>query len=509
MRISLYFLLLCMALCNCKPSPADESAEAPPPGGMPPQMIQMAGLDQERGLRFASEQTTDGFVLFSSLTGNEIYLINKEGLVVHQWNSPHAAAAHYLTVEGHLIINARDPDAPKFSGGGMAGRIYEYDWDGNLLWEFKLANDQFLQHHDIALMPNGNFLLIVWHEKTPEEARQAGRRPHTIPRAGLWPDKIIEIRPVYPEGGEIVWEWDTWDHLVQEDYPDLPNYGRVADHPRKIHVNTRDSLREMTQEELEKDMARGMLAANATVNNRGSDMFHSNAIAYNETLDQIVLSTPELSEIWIIDHSITTEEARTEKGDLLYRWGNPEVYHRGDSTHRRLGYQHDVRWIPEEYPNGGKISIFNNTARKENKEFSQVVILDPPMNADGTYVIPDSGPFQPADAFWTYDADGVNDVFAPFISSAYPMKNGNVLVNFGPQGKLIEVTPEGDVVWEYWSPYMGDATITDGSPPQPIGPFKYAVFRATHVPANHPALEGVVLEPLAEQPPVQKFELNP
>src|SRR6516164_9152902 len=57
------------------------------------------------------------------------------------------------------------------------------------------------------------------------------------------------------------------------------------------------------------------------------DWTHTNAIAFNTELDQIVLSIHSFSEVWIIDHSTTTAEAaahaggkRGRGGDLLYRW---------------------------------------------------------------------------------------------------------------------------------------------------------------------------------------------
>ena len=50
---------------------------------------------------------------------------------------------------------------------------------------------------------------------------------------------------------------------------------------------------------------------------------HCNAVDYNEELDQIIISSAKFCEFWIIDHGLTTEEAATEAGDLLYRWGNP------------------------------------------------------------------------------------------------------------------------------------------------------------------------------------------
>ena len=67
------------------------------------------------------------------------------------------------------------------------------------------------------------------------------------------------------------------------------------------------------------------------------------------TLDQIVLSNHNLSEIWIIDHSTTTLEAASHSGgnsgkggDLLYRWGNPQAYDQGTGADQLLNHQQHV-----------------------------------------------------------------------------------------------------------------------------------------------------------------------
>ena len=84
---------------------------------------------------------------------------------------------------------------------------------------------------------------------------------------------------------------------------------------------------------------------------------HTNAVAYNAELDQIMLSIHAFSEVWIIDHGTTTEEAashsggkRGKGGDLLYRWGNPRAYRTGTNVDQRLFAQHNAHWIPEGLP---------------------------------------------------------------------------------------------------------------------------------------------------------------
>ena len=61
-----------------------------------------------------------------------------------------------------------------------------------------------------------------------------------------------------------------------------------------------------------------------------------NSVDYNEAFDQIILSSHNFNEIWVIDHSTTTAQAASHSGgnsgmggDLLYRWGNPRAYRYG------------------------------------------------------------------------------------------------------------------------------------------------------------------------------------
>ena len=65
------------------------------------------------------------------------------------------------------------------------------------------------------------------------------------------------------------------------------------------------------------------------------------------------------------------------------------------------------------------------------------------------------------------------------------------------QGRFFEVTPEGEIVWEYWAPY---ARAVVGK--QAANANAYSVFRATKIAPDHPALAGRDLTPLDPQPPL-------
>ena len=129
-------------------------------------------------------------------------------------------------------------DARVFGPGpGVGGRIQEFTWDGELVWDFKFYNAKQLPHHDMTRLPNGNVLLIVWDRKTAEEAIAAGRRPEMTGDRHLLPDSLVEIKPTGKTTGEVVWEWHLWDHLVQDFDKSKANFGNVAEHPELVNIN--------------------------------------------------------------------------------------------------------------------------------------------------------------------------------------------------------------------------------------------------------------------------------
>ena len=505
-----WLAVLCLALAMACGGVAPESEEPTEDVAASPEIA-----ERPSGVIVRKPGATPGYVLFTPLLSDTTYLIDAEGLVVHTWKSPYAPQAFvFLRDNGHLLRGAR-MESSVFQGGGAGGRLEEYTWDGELYWSFEFPPDERLTHHDVAILPNGNILAIAWERKTAEEARRAGRRAELVPEQGIWPGMVAELEPTPPEGAKIVWEWHAWDHLIQNQDESLPNYGDPSAHPHRIDINGDGAPPEIDPEELERLKALGYVSDDTDTQDLSSDFFHTNAVAYHAELDQIALSTPKFNEIWILDHSTTIEEAAGSTGgrwgrggDLLYRWGNPSTYGRHENTPQQLFAQHDVRWIPDGYPGAGRLTIFNNSVpgAKEGQEHSVVVELAPPVDGDGRYVVPATQPFGPTEPVWSYQAPDATSFYSSFISGAHRLPNGNTFGCEGDDGRFFEVTPEGDIVWEYWSPYSGNVKMADGSTPHPVDEFTYASFRATKILPDDPALAGRDLSPLDPQPPAVERE---
>ena len=345
----------------------------------------------------------------------------------------------------------------------------------------------------------------------------AGRNPKLIPKAGLWPDKIIEIEPIDETHGKIVWEWHIWDHLIQDYDNKKANYGNPTDHPELMDINTGDTLpAQISKDSMAILKKQGRAWRNETPENMGSDIYHVNAIKYNAELDQIAFSSPHLSEVFIIDHSTTTKEAAGHKGgrwgkggDFLYRWGNPQNYRRGDSTTRELYGQHDIRWIEKGKPGEGHLMVFNNDIHyRDSMNYSMIYEFVPPTDEKGNYVIEKGKPYGPEKPVWSYMAPDTISFWSSFISGAQRMNNGNTFINEGAKGRFFEVTKDGKIVWEYLDPYRGDIRRPNGDP-MPAMPMTFIEFRGTFIPANHPALANRKLEPLNPQPKVYVMAAPP
>jgi hypothetical protein len=223
-------------------------------------------------------------------------------------------------------------------------------------------------------------------------------------------------------------------------------------------------------------------------------------VAYNAKLDQILISVRSFNEFWILDHSTTTKEAaghtggRSGKGgDLLYRWGNPAAYRAGKAADQKLFAQHDASWIADGLPGAGNILVFSNGGGRPGGNYSSVEEIVPAVDATGKYTQTPGGRFGPEESVWSYAAPKKSDFFAPLMSGAQRLPNGNTLICTGYGGTIFEVTPKGDTVWKYIVPNDSRSLFGSFSNPGLIFGGTVAgnpVFRAYRYANDYPGLAG-------------------
>ncbi len=435
--------------------------------------------EQTVGLLVNQDEAYEGYTLLAPLFHNTTYLINNDGEVVHAWtHALRPAGTTYLLPDGNLFRGSLTIN-PALNFGGLGGTIQEVDWEGNVVWEFVYSDSLHALHHDTARLPNGNILMVAWEYHSAEDAIAAGRNPDMLARGALWAEQIIEVRPTPPVGGEIVWEWHLWDHLIQDFDSTKANFGVVEDHPELVDLNYGE-------------------APNA-------DWIHANALNYNAELDQIVLSAPGFFELWIIDHSTMTEEAaghsggRSGKGgDFLYRWGNRQAYRAAPEdgqTYFRLQFNHDTQWIEPGLPGAGNMMVFDNG---HNRRASMVHEVTLPLDDTGAYRRDADGAFSPPTPVWSYEQPGT--FFSLIASGEQRMPNGNTLIAETDTGRIFEVTTEGEIVWQYISPVTdtGPLARNDSIPLFNVerGIQANAVFRAYRYAVDYSAFQGKDLTPM-------------
>lgn len=408
-------------------------------------LFSTAYSQQTVGLFTNTDSSFNGYTVFSPISSTQTFLIDNCGHKIHEWSSDYTPGNAVYFLSDGTLLRAGNVNSSYFSSPGKGGILEKFDWNNNLIWQYLISTNTINSHHDFKSLPNGNVIAIVWEKIPVNDVINAGRNPAFI-GTGFMSEKIMEIQPVGPDSGIVVWEWKIFDHLVQHYDISKENYGVISDHPELININFNPSTNQ--------------------------DWIHMNSVAYNEETDQIILSAHNFNEIWVIDHSTTTSEAASHTGgncgkggDLLYRWGNPAAYGRGTLPNggKKLFGQHDAQWIATGLPNAGKILIFNNGVNRPAGAFSTIEIISPPLLTDGNYLINSGEAFGPAAADFTYPPAGDLNFYSSNISGVQQLPNGNLLICEGDNGEFFEIDSTGQIVWKYINPAISGGFISQGS----------------------------------------------
>ena len=152
---------------------------------------------------------------------------------------------------------------------------------------------------------------------------------------------------------------------------------------------------------------------------------HANSMRFVESnpitgTEAYLVSHRQISVVALVDR---------ETGELIWKWG-----------HDDLAQQHDARMLEN-----GNVLIFDNG--------------EDPKDTPGGHIVPRSRIVEvdprTNEIVWTYTSPVLTAwrFFSPLISGAHRTPNGNTFINEGMPGRLFEVTPAGETVWEYISPH--------------------------------------------------------
>ena len=403
-------------------------------------------------------QVFDGYTLLSVYSDNieeydhKTILINNTGDTINSWIHDRGVASMSYLLEDSTLLYPYRVENPSMCNGGVGGGIVLHNWFGDILWQYEFSNDMYQLHHDISPLPNGNILVLAWERHPAFQDQESeyyggvgrgwaemGRIEVQNPLNQMWSEAIFEIEMIGTNEANIIWEWHLWDHLIQDINPDFPNFGVVSNHHEVLDINY-GNVGDFD----------GMCGPQA-------DWIHFNAIDYNSSQDQIVVSSRNNNEIYIIDHSTTADEAASHSGgisgkggDFLYRWGNPTAYGMGSTEDQILEAQHGVNWIAQGNPGEGNLILFNNfhgdwLSMPVNDWESAVYEIEPPITANLEYQLTQEGIFGPNEPIWI----ATGDFFSFFQSGAYRLPNGNTLITVATEAKILEISYDNQILWEY------------------------------------------------------------
>lgn len=349
-------------------------------------------------LKINRKQSYPGFTLFPVSGPAETLLLNMSGRVVHSWPVD-VDRARLLPNCNLLVIHGSKWGTSHEPWASMRHIVREYDWDGNIVWEY-LAPD--VAHHDIHRLADGDTIFLYRH-MLPAELLQ-GVVEGAERFGSIRSDSILRVN----SKGEKVWEWHAHNHLALDDWGRRPREERQEDEER--------------QQKRKKKRKEGG-------GEKMYDWTHINTV------------------------SLIPENRWADEGDLRFRPGNLLVMPRnwwqamiidqdsGEVVWKYGGdYKggiirgHEIQMIPKGEPGAGNILVFDNGLERIRPE-SYVLEINPVTK----------------EVQWVYD-DGKN-FFTRAAGSMQRLPNGNTLISEDLPGKVFEVTPEKQKVWEVAGKY--------------------------------------------------------
>lgn len=370
-------------------------------------------------------------------------LIDGNGEEVHIWD--YSGAPPEL-IDPALIGGARGHIFAQKEHSRFANEtLLELDWDGNVVWEWGTAapGGKARQHHDQARLSNGNTLVLAQRERPVPELD--GQLRHN--------DTIYEVSPE----GELVWEWYSGDHLAALGF-------------------TGERLAALSTPAMRGAGGSGALLGFNSMDPLGPNhRFAAGDARFHP--DNVMVGTRGAGFVAIIERAT---------GDIVWNLG-PDLPAANDLTKRNfkgelprpvdcLGGQHDAHLIAEGLPGAGNVLLFDNQGATGLPPIympvqfgSRVLEIDPKTN----------------EIVWQYDGSAqgspIWSFFSSFLSSARRLRGGNTLICEGAYGRIFQVTPEGEIVWEFINPRDRDNT---GLPGDANTAFNNQVYRAQPVPAD-------------------------
>ena len=378
-------------------------------------------------------QTTRSGALLFDMNGNEI----------RRWDEFHGFP-NKLLPNGDIIGHLGDRN-PKYGMQDGLGLV-QIDYDGNIIWKFEKF--EFIEdkgeegrwmgrnHHDYQREGNPVGYYVPDQEPLARGGKTLILGHKTVRNEKISDKKLLD--DVFYEvdwEGNILWQWEANEHFdeigfskeAKEAIYRNPNMrsadGGIGDW---LHINCMSYLGPNKWYE------------------RGDKRFHP---------ENIIFDSREANFIGIISK---------KTGKIVWKIGPDWDYTNVKHINNIIG-PHHAHLIPKGLPGEGNILVFDNGGwggygapnpeskdgtKNARRDFSRVLEINPvTLEIEWQFTPEDIKAAIPTDA---------SKFYSPYVSSVQRLPNGNTLIDEGSDGRILEVTHEKEIVWEWISPYYNN-----------------------------------------------------
>lgn len=406
------------------------------------------------------EKTWAGYTLLSSLGGHYdpnadvtygAILIDMDGSIVKEW--PLVPYPARMLPGGYIMGGTGQFE--EFTG---VPNLVQWDWNGNEVWSWNSYASSYPGapylsgfHHDYQREGSP----VGYYVPGMEPMVQGGKTlilSHYIPPLE-WTAEIT-IHPLFDDAlyevdweGNLTWEWHLWEHYDQLGFSEAAKQAIYENYVGRVP-----------------DVGSDYMHTNEASHLGPNKWYDSGDLRFDP--DNILIDSRSSNIISIIarhDHP----KGQWKEGDIIWRVGPDYSYGHPEYKLGQIIGQHQAHLIQKGLPGAGNILLFDNggmagfgsfmpglkpMVSNKLREYSRVLEFNPvTLEVVWEYACP-----QPK-----LDSEGnvVEPVcFSAFVSGAQRLVNGNTLVCEGQSGRVFELTPNKEIVWDYAVPFGGGDT---------------------------------------------------
>lgn len=274
------------------------------------------------------------------------------------------------------------------------------------------------------LLPNGD-LLIPGTNLGNKGSRGGHYNRHLLRMS--WDGQVIWKKEISAHHDVEVTPRDqiltfSLDHVSQPIHPD----GKVRENPLTLVSHDGDVIKKLLlYDVLSSRPDLFELSLESVKVQEGSkkaiDLFHANSLEWmhHEHLESRSPIYAPSNLLMSMRHQNAVVIINWDTEQLVWAWGPGEIFGPHDSTMLE----------------SGNILLFDNG---RGRRWSRVIELDPLTR----------------EIVWEYTAPRKKDFYTSTRGSSQRLPNGNTLITNSNSGQVFEVTREGEVVWEFFTPYL-------------------------------------------------------